>query len=160
MDNLCSNFARICPCFVSNAWCQETCIWMSNGFMNATISLEKANDWSGTKIVFLCNEATHSCYQSIDNKHIQICVKFENRLSIPYRRKMRSKREGVFPRGCLSFFQKAGSEMILKFELFENYSVLNPKCFVKSCLFLRNEIYNPSSNFTGNTIQCISNNWY
>jgi hypothetical protein len=48
IDNLRSNLTRIWTCFVSIAWYQETCIWMSNGFMNATISFQKATAWSGT----------------------------------------------------------------------------------------------------------------
>jgi hypothetical protein len=74
--------------------------------------------------------------------------------------------------GCLSrsqensdsrkwdFFQMAG------FERFENLSFwkligFEPQFFfVKSCSFLRTEINNNPSNFTGNTIQCISIDWY
>jgi hypothetical protein len=32
--------------------------------------------------------------------------------------------------------------------------------FLKSCLFLKTEMDNPWSNFTGNTMQCISIDWY
>jgi hypothetical protein len=40
---------------------------------------------------------------------------------------------------------------------FWNSSVLNPNFFfVKSCLFLKTEMGNPSSNFTRSTVKCIS----
>jgi hypothetical protein len=62
------------------------------------------------------------------------------------------RKMGLFPNG--------GIWKVWKFELFENWSVLNPQFFVKSCSFLRTEIANLPSNFTGNTMQCISIDWY
>jgi hypothetical protein len=74
--------------------------------------------------------------------------------------------------GCLSRSQEKASPRkmgllpnggvwkVWKFELFENWSVLNPQFFVKSCLFLKTEMDKSPSNFTGNTMQCISIDWY
>jgi hypothetical protein len=63
----------------------------------------------------LYNETRRSWYHLIDKKHIQVYVKFESRLFITFRRKMRYKKNGTFskgPRGQgLSSFQKAGFEM-------------------------------------------------
>jgi hypothetical protein len=40
-------------------------------------------------------DTTHSRYQSIDETHIYVHVKFESRLLIPFRRKMRCKKSGA-----------------------------------------------------------------
>jgi hypothetical protein len=48
IDNLLSNFTRTWICFVSTAGNRETCIWMLDESMDATISPKKATDWSGT----------------------------------------------------------------------------------------------------------------
>jgi hypothetical protein len=49
-----------------------------------------------------------SRYQSIDEKHIQVHVKFENRLSIPFARKSRSKKSGTFSKDGLHFYNWRG----------------------------------------------------
>jgi hypothetical protein len=52
IDNLRSNLTRIRTCFVYIALYQETCIWMSNGFMNAILftTLHHSQEWK-TKIL-------------------------------------------------------------------------------------------------------------
>jgi hypothetical protein len=41
INNLRSHLTRVWTCFVPNVWYQKTCIWMSNGFMSATINVKK-----------------------------------------------------------------------------------------------------------------------
>jgi hypothetical protein len=61
---------------------------------------EKATDWSGIKNGNSSKETGLSWYPSIDEKHIWVYVKFDGRLSIPFREKKEvpNKKVGLFPR--------------------------------------------------------------
>jgi hypothetical protein len=58
--------------------------------------------------------------------------------------------------GALSIFHFAGLEMFLTIITFVKMYTFDPLFFKKICFFLKNEIDNLSSNFTGTTILCIS----
>jgi hypothetical protein len=69
---------------------------------------------------------------------------------------------------CIALYQKnkfivnpaLNADSFWKFEHFWSCKLLSPFFSVKSCFFLRNEIDNPPSNFTGKTMQYISIKWY
>jgi hypothetical protein len=69
---------------------------MSYGSVNAQISHKKAINWSGLKVGNISKKTRRSWYQSKAEVHIWIHVKFEGRLSIPFRRKTRCKKNGTF----------------------------------------------------------------
>jgi hypothetical protein len=58
-----------------------------------------------------CKKIRLSWYQPIDKNDLCFYVKFENRLSIPFARKMRSKKSGTFPNGS-AFLQVAGVQKL------------------------------------------------
>jgi hypothetical protein len=70
--------------------------------VNATRSTPKAINWCGIKNGKPSNEIRLPWYQSIDKTHFWVYVKFERRLSIPFTRKMSSKKGYFFPRSVLS----------------------------------------------------------
>jgi hypothetical protein len=77
-------------------------------------------------------------------------------LSIPFTRKMSSKKVRFFPTSVLSSnggLWKLENLSYLRMWTFDSF-------FFKSCLFLKNEIDNPPSNLTGKMMQCISIDWY
>jgi hypothetical protein len=69
--------------------------------VNATRSPPKATNWSGIKNGKSSKEIKLSWYQSIDKEHFWDYVKFEVGLSIPFTRKMGSKKLKLFPRSVL-----------------------------------------------------------
>jgi hypothetical protein len=60
--------------------------------VNAPRSLQKATNWSGIKNGKSSKDISLPWYQSIDKKHLRVYVKFEVGLSIPFTRKMSSKK--------------------------------------------------------------------
>jgi hypothetical protein len=63
---------------------------------------------SGTKKDNSSTEIRRSWYQSIDKKHIWVNVKFGGRLSIPFRRKKRFKKVGLFLMGGMLQTEPSG----------------------------------------------------
>jgi hypothetical protein len=86
-----------------------------------------------------------SWYHALDTKHVQVLANlgFEKQ------------------RGSLQKLRFKPDEF-LKVKIFEfSQHLLTPSTLVsKCCLFLRNEINSPPSNFTGNTMKSISIDWY
>jgi hypothetical protein len=135
MDNLGSNLTRIWTCFVSIVRYQETCIWMSNGFMNAPICFEEVNS---------SKETRRSWYHVIDTKYVHILVKFEPRLSIQFGRKKRETKS--FSRAWLNTFFLEKNASFLRTEINNLRSNLTRiwTCFVsiawyqKTCIWMTN----------------------
>jgi hypothetical protein len=71
----------------------------------------KATNWSGIKNGKSSKEVKLSRYQSIDEKHFWVCVKFEVGLFILFTKKMSSKKVRLF---SLSFFFKWRGSKIKK----------------------------------------------
>jgi hypothetical protein len=95
--------------FISIDCYLETGTFILYAVVNAKRSVKKATDWSGIKNGRSSKKFRLSLYQSIDKKQLCVYVKFECGLSIPFTRKMRSKKVGISKDG-LSFFQMAGFE--------------------------------------------------
>jgi hypothetical protein len=89
---------------ISIDWHLETSTFM----LYAASSPRKATNWSGIKNDKSSKETRLPWYQSVDEKHIWVYVKFEVGLSIPFARKMGFKKVRLFQ--GLSFLQKAGFE--------------------------------------------------
>jgi hypothetical protein len=70
--------------------------------VNGPRSSQQATNWSGIKNGKWFKEIGLSRYQSIDKKHVCADVKFEDGLSIPFTRKMSSKKVRFFPTSVLS----------------------------------------------------------
>jgi hypothetical protein len=105
------------------------------------------------KIHNLLIEINLSWYPSIDQKHLWAYVKFVCVMFILFARKWRSKKVELFPNGGFWKISNVG--------LFEKLFGFELQFFLwMSCSFLKTEIDNPPSNFTGNTMQCISIDWY
>jgi hypothetical protein len=81
---------------------------MFDGSVNAKRSRKKATDWSGLKVGNISKKPRRSWYQSKEETHIWVHVKFEGRLLIPFRRKKRCKKMQLFPRGFPVLFPKVG----------------------------------------------------
>jgi hypothetical protein len=78
--------------------------------VNATRSPKKATNWRRIKNGESSKEIKLAEYQSIDKKHLCVYVKFEGGLSIPFTKKMRSKKVKLFQGDDLSFLEMAGCE--------------------------------------------------
>jgi hypothetical protein len=99
--------------------------------MNATVSFKKATYCMlGNKKVNSSKETRRSWYHAIDTKYIHILVKFERRLSLQFGRK--KEKQNFFKGMAQPFFS------------------------VKNASFLRTEMDNLPSIFTGITVQFIS----
>jgi hypothetical protein len=79
---------------------------MSYTAVKAKKSPPKATDWSGFKKGNLLKKTQLSWYQSIAKKHLWIHVKFDGGLSIPFTRKIESKKNGTFSKGVVCPFSK------------------------------------------------------
>jgi hypothetical protein len=102
IDSSPSNFTGNMMQCISIDWYPETSTLMLDAAVNATRSPKKR------PIGLVSNTASHpkkirlSWYQSIDKKHFWVYAKFENGLSIPFTRKVSSKKVRLFPRSVLS----------------------------------------------------------
>jgi hypothetical protein len=104
---------------IPNDWYPETSIFMLYAAVNATRSPKKRpTGMVCTKSSKPSNEIKLSWYRSIDKKHFWVYTKFEVGLSIPFTRKMRSKKVKLFPRG---WSQMAG---FANYKIWEIFSFL------------------------------------
>jgi hypothetical protein len=85
---------------------------------------QKATNWNGIKNGKSSKKIKVSRYQSIDKKHFWVYGKFEVGLSIPFTRKMSSKKVRLFP---MSVFSSNGG--LWKLKNLDHYSDLMIRLF-------------------------------
>jgi hypothetical protein len=86
----------------------ETSSFTLYAVVNAKRSTQKATDWSGIKKDNSFTEIWPSWYPSTAQKHLQVYVKFDSALSIPFSRKWRFNKVGRFPREVSVLFPNGG----------------------------------------------------
>jgi hypothetical protein len=96
MDSPPSIFTSNTKKFISIDWYSETSTFMLYAIVNATRNPQKAANWIGIKNGKWSKENKYSWYRSIDKRYFWVFVKFEDGLSIPFTRKMSSKKWDFF----------------------------------------------------------------
>jgi hypothetical protein len=119
IDNPSSNFRGTTIQCISIDWYLITSTFLTYADVNTEKSPQKATDWSGIKIGSLLKQSQRSWYQSIDEKHIQVHVKFESWLSIPFRKKMKCKKSGSFSMRWSVLFPNGGGWNFWKVKFLE-----------------------------------------